>query len=214
MPEAEIQETLEAFHINMQALMQLQSKRRDQDPENDRPVTPHFIVSVVRHLEVAKLRSLTERNVQRSKRAAAMQTLPVLRTHPACVACGDAHSSGIVSLQSSIISAAAAVVTTPPTIVVAVSGKRQRRLLQSESEGSAAEKLASPRASQRQNQPQVSLFPNRRNCALDRTTLLKVTASSKLRPRPSQPQLHPAQDDVPSGRLPQRAANVSPLVLK
>jgi hypothetical protein len=46
MPEAEIVEKLEALHINVQAVMQLWSKQRDQDPEKDRPVTPHFIVSV------------------------------------------------------------------------------------------------------------------------------------------------------------------------
>jgi hypothetical protein len=40
--------------------MQLQSKRRDQDPERDRPLTPHFIVSVARGPDVAKLRSLTD----------------------------------------------------------------------------------------------------------------------------------------------------------
>jgi hypothetical protein len=33
MLEAEIKEELEALHINVQAVMQLRSKRRDQDPE-------------------------------------------------------------------------------------------------------------------------------------------------------------------------------------
>jgi hypothetical protein len=50
MPEAEIWEELEALHINVQAVMQLRSKRRDQDPEKDRPLTPHFIVSVAQGL--------------------------------------------------------------------------------------------------------------------------------------------------------------------
>jgi hypothetical protein len=45
MPEDEIREELEALRINVQAVMQLRSKRRDQDPEKDRPLTPHFIVS-------------------------------------------------------------------------------------------------------------------------------------------------------------------------
>jgi hypothetical protein len=45
MTEAEIRDQLEALHINVQALMQLQSKRRYLDPEKDRPLTPHFIVS-------------------------------------------------------------------------------------------------------------------------------------------------------------------------
>jgi hypothetical protein len=60
MPETEIQEKLEALHINVHAVMQLRSKRRDQDPEKDRPVTLHFNVSVARHPDVAKVRSLTD----------------------------------------------------------------------------------------------------------------------------------------------------------
>jgi hypothetical protein len=46
MPEAEIREELEALNINVQAVLQLRSKRRDQDPEKDRPLTPLFIVHV------------------------------------------------------------------------------------------------------------------------------------------------------------------------
>jgi hypothetical protein len=53
MPEAEIPKELEALHINVQAVMQLRSKRRDQDPEKDRPLTPLFIVSVARGPESA-----------------------------------------------------------------------------------------------------------------------------------------------------------------
>jgi hypothetical protein len=59
MAEAEIKE-LEALHINVQAIMQLRSKRRDQDSEKDRPLTPHFIVSVARGPDVAKVRSLAD----------------------------------------------------------------------------------------------------------------------------------------------------------
>jgi hypothetical protein len=60
LPEAEIKKELEALHINVQAVMQLRSKRRDRDPEKDRPLTPHFIVSVARGPDVAKVRSLIE----------------------------------------------------------------------------------------------------------------------------------------------------------
>jgi hypothetical protein len=45
MPEADTEEKLEIFHINMRAVMELRSKQRDQDSEKDRPVTPHFILS-------------------------------------------------------------------------------------------------------------------------------------------------------------------------
>jgi hypothetical protein len=60
MPEAEIKEELQALTIIVQAVMQLRSKRRDQDPEKDRPLTPHFVVSVARGPEVTKVRSVTE----------------------------------------------------------------------------------------------------------------------------------------------------------
>jgi hypothetical protein len=67
MPEAEILEELDALHINVQAVMQLRSKRRDQDPEKDRPLTPHFIVSVAQGPDLAKVRSLTDLCGQRIK---------------------------------------------------------------------------------------------------------------------------------------------------
>jgi hypothetical protein len=40
--------------------MQLRSKLRDQDTEKDRPLTPHFIVSVARGPDVAEVLSLTD----------------------------------------------------------------------------------------------------------------------------------------------------------
>jgi hypothetical protein len=60
MPEAEIQEKLEVLHINVQAVMQLRSKRRDQDPEKDHPVAPNVIVLVARDPDVAKVRPLND----------------------------------------------------------------------------------------------------------------------------------------------------------
>jgi hypothetical protein len=65
---------------------------------------------------------------------------------------------GSVSLQSRGFSPAAAEKTTLQNIVFAVSGKKQRWLLQSESKGSAAERLASPNAGQRPNHLQLSLL--------------------------------------------------------
>jgi hypothetical protein len=65
MAEDEVREELEALHINVQAVVQLRSKRRDQDPEKDRPLTPHFIVSVARGPDVAKVRPLTAGIAQR-----------------------------------------------------------------------------------------------------------------------------------------------------
>ena len=60
MPESVVWEELEALDIHVQAVMQLRSGRRDQDPAKDRPLTPHFIVCVARGPEVSKMRSVTE----------------------------------------------------------------------------------------------------------------------------------------------------------
>ena len=40
MPESVVREELEALDINVQAVIQLRSGRRDQDPAKDRPLTP------------------------------------------------------------------------------------------------------------------------------------------------------------------------------
>jgi hypothetical protein len=109
MPEAEIREELEALHINVQAVMQLRSKRRDQDPEKDGPLTSHFIVSVARGTDVAKVRSLTDLcclrvNVEtynepkcplQCKRCQRFgHTQRNCGCAPRCVACGDEQPSG------------------------------------------------------------------------------------------------------------------------
>ena len=90
MPESVVREELEALDIHVQAVMQLRSGRRDQDPTEDRPLTPQIIVSVARGPEVSKVRSITELRsasvggvVRGSKGSPAMQTLPALRTHAA-----------------------------------------------------------------------------------------------------------------------------------
>ena len=40
MPERVVREELEALDIHVQAVMQLRSGRREQDPTKDRPLTP------------------------------------------------------------------------------------------------------------------------------------------------------------------------------
>jgi hypothetical protein len=60
MPESVVREELDALDIYVQGVIQLHSGRRDQDPTKDRPLTPHFIVSAARALEVSKVRSITE----------------------------------------------------------------------------------------------------------------------------------------------------------
>ena len=60
MPESVVGEELESLNIRVQGVTQLHSGRGDQDPSEDRPPTPHFIVSVARGPEVSKVRALTE----------------------------------------------------------------------------------------------------------------------------------------------------------
>jgi hypothetical protein len=99
----------EALHINVQAVMQLRSKRRDQDPEKNRPLTPHFIVSVARGPDVAIVRSLTDLcglRVKVETYNAPKGPLQCKRCQrfghtqrncgyaPRCVACSDEHPSG------------------------------------------------------------------------------------------------------------------------
>ena len=59
-PESVVREEPEAVDIHVQAVMQLRSGRRDQDPDKDSPLTPHVIVSVARGSEVSKVRYITE----------------------------------------------------------------------------------------------------------------------------------------------------------
>lgn len=46
MPEGEIPMHLAAFHVNVQVLMQILAKGRDQDLGSDSSLTQHFIVPV------------------------------------------------------------------------------------------------------------------------------------------------------------------------
>jgi hypothetical protein len=59
-PESVVREELEALGIRVQGVMQLRSGRRDQNAGQDRPPTPHFVVSVARGPEIQKVRSLSE----------------------------------------------------------------------------------------------------------------------------------------------------------
>ena len=60
MHEDVIREELGALGNCVQVVMQLRSESRDQNPEKDRPVMPHFIVTVARGPEVSKVRSINE----------------------------------------------------------------------------------------------------------------------------------------------------------
>ena len=109
MSESIVREELEALDIHVQAFMQLRSGRRDQDPAKDRPLIPHFIVSVVRVHEVSKVRSITEicgLRVSVESYVAPKGSLQCKRCQhfghtqrncayvPRCVTCGGAHLTG------------------------------------------------------------------------------------------------------------------------
>ena len=55
-----VRDELKSLNIRVQGVTQLRSGRRDQDPAKDRPLTPHFIISVTCGPEVSRVRSLTE----------------------------------------------------------------------------------------------------------------------------------------------------------
>jgi hypothetical protein len=109
MPESVVRQELEALGIRVQGVMQLRSGRRDQYATNDRPPTPHFVVSVARGPDVQKVRSLSELcglrisletyvapkappQCKRCKRFG--HTQRNCGYTPRCVACGEPHPSG------------------------------------------------------------------------------------------------------------------------
>jgi hypothetical protein len=108
-PEEVVHEELEILGILVQGVMQLRSGRRDQEKAQARPLALHFIVSIARGPEVAKVRALTKlcglrisvetyvapKGPLQSKRC---QHFGHSQRHcgyaPRCVACGEAHLSG------------------------------------------------------------------------------------------------------------------------
>jgi hypothetical protein len=109
MPEGIVKEELDNFGIRVQAILQLRSGRRGQETSNAHPLTPHFIVSVAREPDVARLRCLTELcGLRVSVETYIAPKGPLQCRHcqrfghtqrycgyaPHCVACGEAHLSG------------------------------------------------------------------------------------------------------------------------
>jgi hypothetical protein len=109
MPESFVREELESLDIHVQGVTQLRSGRRDQDPAKDRPLTPHFIVSVARGSDVSKVRSINEHcglRVSVETCVVKMGSLQCKRCQrfghtqrncgyaPRCVTCGGSHISG------------------------------------------------------------------------------------------------------------------------
>ena len=109
MNEDVVRKELEALGICFQEVVQVRLGCRDHNPENDRPVTPHFIVTVARGPEVSTTRSITQLcglRVTVETYTAPKGSLQCKRCQrfrhtqrncgyaPRCVACGEAHLSG------------------------------------------------------------------------------------------------------------------------
>jgi len=108
-PVSVVREELGPLGIRVQGVILLRSGRRDQDPAKDRNPTPHFIVSVARGSEVARVRSLTELCGLRVTLETYVAPKDPLQCKccqrfghtqrncgyaPRCVACGGSHLSG------------------------------------------------------------------------------------------------------------------------
>jgi hypothetical protein len=109
MPETVVREELEALGICVHGVLQLRSGRRGQDPEKDRPATPHFIVTIAWGPDVSRVRAITQLcglrttvesytaprgPLQCSRCQRFGRTQRDCGYAPRCVACGEAHLSG------------------------------------------------------------------------------------------------------------------------
>jgi hypothetical protein len=121
-PESVVRGELSAIDIHVEGRRQLRSGRRDQDPNKDRPHTPHFIVSGARGPEVSKVGSITElcslrvslasyvapKGPQQCKRCQRWgHTQRNCGYAPPCVACVGSHLSVGCSTPGSSLSAVA-----------------------------------------------------------------------------------------------------------
>jgi hypothetical protein len=88
MPESAVQEELSDLGINVQGVMQLRSGRRDQDAAKDRPLTPHFIMSVLRGPDVTRMRSRRTSHRRARCKASAANASAIRSYAPRRVACG------------------------------------------------------------------------------------------------------------------------------
>jgi hypothetical protein len=111
MHDDEIGEDLEALYINMQVVVQLWSKHREQETKKERPLTPQNFVSVARVTDVVKILSLTDLCGQLVKVKTLEATKVLLQCKccqryghtqrkcgyaPRCVVCGNSQPSQVV----------------------------------------------------------------------------------------------------------------------
>jgi hypothetical protein len=209
--------------------MQLRSKWRDQDPQKDRPLTPHFVVSVAWGPDVAKVRSLTDLcglRVKEETYKAPKRTLQCKRCQrfghtqrncgyaPSCVACGDAHPSGKCVTPKQQLKCCSCGGNHTADYRGCSSWKEAKASAAKRAQGERDRKDGVSTSLPAPKSAPAKPSTEQENLALAGTTLSEAAASSRLRLSPALPPLHPTQEDGPSGRLPQRAVNVSPLVLK
>jgi hypothetical protein len=178
--------------------MQLQSKRRDQGPEKDRPLTPHFIVSVARGPDVAKVRSLTDLCGLRVKVDTYNATKGPLQCKrcqrfghtqrncgyaPMCVACCDEHPSGKCVTSKQQLKCCSCGGNHPANYRGCSKWKKAKAAAAKRAQGECSRKDGVSTRLPATIQLQISLLPNRRNLALVGTTLFEAAESSKLRLR-------------------------------
>jgi hypothetical protein len=205
MPESVVREELEALGICVQGVMQLGSGRRNLDASKDRPLTPHFIVSVARGPGVQKVRSLSEicglrvsvetyvapKGPVQCKRCQRIGHLQGICGYaPRCVTCGETNLSGGCSTPNSSLNAAAAVASTRPTTGAAASGKRQKRRLQSKCPTNAPRPAVMPSSPAQTEWSRHSHPQSRRALDLVGTMLSEEVVFLRL---PSQPFLNQLQ---------------------
>jgi hypothetical protein len=108
MLEGIVKVELENLGVRLQAVLRLRSGRRGQETSSAHPLTPHFIVSVARGPDVARLRSLTElcglrlsvetyiapNGLLQCKHCQRCHTQRYSGYAPQCIACGETHLSG------------------------------------------------------------------------------------------------------------------------
>jgi hypothetical protein len=146
MPESVVREELEALGTCVQGGMQLHSGRRDMDTYKDRPLTPHFVVSLARGPGVQKVRSLSELcGLRMSVETNVAPTGPVQCKQcqrfgdtqrncgysPRCLACGNTHLSGECSTPKQQLKCCSCGGNHTANTGAAASGNRQKRRLQS-----------------------------------------------------------------------------------
>jgi hypothetical protein len=144
MPETVMREERDALGIFVQEVQQLRSGRRDQDPEKDRPATPHFIVTMARGPDVSKVRAITQLCGLRTTvesyttpgvlcsadAGSALDTPSVAAvTHPGASRVARPTCQAGAQHPKNSLNVVAAEETTPRTTGAAESGRKRRRRL-------------------------------------------------------------------------------------